>query len=128
MSGLEIASVYVAVNILILIWLAVRVVSHRRKGSIAIGDGGSEELTRTIRAHGNASEYIPIMMVGLLALAFLDVATWIIHALGLAFTIGRLMHPIGMTGGPIQLRQLGIILSWGCMVILSLVLLYHVFT
>ena len=128
MSGLEIASVYVAVNILILIWLAFRVVSHRRKGSIALGDGGSEVLTRAIRAHGNASEYIPVMLVGLLALAFLNVATWTIHALGLAFTIGRLLHPIGMTGGPILLRQLGIILSWATMVILSLVLLYHVFT
>jgi hypothetical protein len=68
------------------------------------------------------------MMVGLLALAFLDVSTWIIHALGLAFTLGRLIHPVGMTGGPILMRQLGIILSWSCLVILSLVLLYHVFT
>ena len=36
MSGLEIASVYVAVNILILIWLACPGrFAHRRKGSIS---------------------------------------------------------------------------------------------
>jgi len=128
MSGLEVASVYIAVNILILVWLAFRVVARRRKGRISLGDGGSEDLTRAIRTHGNASEYIPVMMVGLLALAFMEVPIWQIHALGLAFTFGRLMHPIGMTGGPIQLRQLGILLSWTCLVILSLVLLYHVFT
>lgn len=128
MSGLEVASVYIAVNILILIWLAFRVVSHRRRGKVSLGDGGSEDLARAIRAHGNATEYIPIMLIGLLALAFIQVPNWAIHALGIAFTLGRLIHPMGMTSGPIQLRQLGIVLTWTSLVILSLVLLYHVFT
>nr|WP_070959969.1 MAPEG family protein [Hyphomonas sp. Mor2] len=127
MSGLEVASVYIAVNILILIWLAFRVVTHRRKGRISLGDGGSEDLTRAIRAHGNASEYIPVILIGLLALAFLEAPNWVIHALGATFTFGRLIHPVGMTGGPIILRQLGILLSWICLVILSLVLLYFAF-
>lgn len=128
MSGLEVASVYVAANILILVWLAFRVVSHRFRGRISLGDGGSEDLAVAIRVHGNASEYIPAMLVGLLALAFLEVPVWIIHALGATFTVSRLLHPVGMTTGPIQLRQVGVLLTWLCMVILSLVLLYFVFT
>ncbi len=127
MSALSVASVYVAVNILILVWLAVRVVGRRFRGKISMGDGGSDDLATAIRVHGNATEYIPAMLVGLLVLAFLDVPVWIIHALGATFTFGRLIHPIGMTGGPIQFRQVGILLTWICMVILSLVLLYFAF-
>ena len=128
MPGLEVASVYIAANILILVWLAFRVVTHRARGKISMGDGGSSDLATAIRVHGNATEYIPAMLVGLIALAFLQAPSWVIHALGATFTLGRLMHPMGMTGGPIQLRQLGILLTWLCMVILSLVLLYFVFT
>ena len=68
------------------------------------------------------------MLVGLLALAFLQAPVWAIHALGAVFTLGRLMHPIGMTNGPIQFRQVGVLLTWICMVILSLALLYFAFT
>ncbi len=128
MSALEVASVYIAVNILILIWLAFRVVSRRFRGKISQGDGGSDDLAIAIRVHGNASEYIPGMLVGLLVLAFLQAPTWAIHALGIAFTLGRLMHVVGMSSGPIQFRQVGILLTWSSMIILSLVMLYLVFT
>lgn len=128
MTGLEVASVYIAANILILIWLAFRVVTHRFRGKISMGDGGSSDLATAIRVHGNASEYIPAMLVGLIALAFLQAPNWAIHGLGAAFTLGRLLHPVGMSGGPIQLRQLGIMLSWTTMIILSLALLYYAFT
>jgi hypothetical protein len=128
MSALQVASVYIAINILMLVWLAFRVVSKRFRGKISIGDGGSEELAKAIRVHGNASEYTPAMMVGLLTLAFLQGPIWAIHALGIGFTLGRLMHPIGMNGGPLIMRQLGMVLTWTAMVILSLALLYLVFS
>jgi len=128
MSGLQVAGVYIAINILILVWLAVRVVSRRRSGKISIGDGGSDDLAVAIRVHGNATEYIPAMMVGLLALAFLQSPVWSLHALGIAFTLGRVMHAFGMGGGPIIFRQLGMMLTWLAMVIVSLAILYFAFT
>lgn len=128
MSGLQVASVYIAINILILIWLAMRVVSRRRSGKISLGDGGSDDLAVAIRVHGNATEYIPAMMVGLFVLAFLESPVWSLHALGITFTIGRLMHVIGMGSGPIIFRQLGVMLTWLSMVIVSLAILYVAFT
>lgn len=128
MSALQVASVYIAINILLLVWLAVRVVSRRFRGKISMGDGGSEDLAKAIRTHGNASEYTPAMMVGLLALAFLNGPVWSIHALGIGFTLGRIMHAFGMSGAPILLRQLGMMLTWIAMVILSLAMLYYAFT
>ena len=128
MSALQVASVYIAINILMLVWLAFRVVSRRFRGKISMGDGGSEDLAKAIRVHGNASEYTPAMLVGLLTLAFLQGPVWSIHALGIGFTAGRIFHAIGMGRGPIILRQLGMILTWTAMVILSLALLYLVFS
>ena len=128
MSELQVASVYIAINMLMLVWLAFRVVSRRRSGKISIGDGGSDDLAVAIRVHGNATEYIPAMMVGLLALAFLQSPVWSLHALGIAFTLGRVMHAFGMGGGPIIFRQLGMMLTWLAMVIVSLAILYFAFT
>ena len=128
MSALQVASVYIAINILMLVWLAFRVVSRRFRGKISMGDGGSEDLAKAIRVHGNASEYTPAMLIGLLALAFLQGPIWIIHALGIGFTVGRVSHAIGMGSGPLILRQLGMVLTWTAMVILSLALLYMVFS
>ena len=126
MSALQVASVYIAINILMLVWLAFRVVSRRFRGKISMGDGGSEDLAKAIRVHGNASEYTPAMLIGLLALAFLQAPIWSIHALGIGFTVGRVSHAIGMGSGPLILRQLGMVLTWTAMVILSLALLYMV--
>ncbi len=128
MSALQVASVYIAINILMLVWLAFRVVARRFRGKISMGDGGSEDLAKAIRVHGNASEYTPPMLVGLLAFAFLQAPIWSIHALGIGFTLGRILHAIGMGGGPLILRQLGMLMTWTAMVILSLAMLYLVFT
>lgn len=128
MTEFQVAAVYIAANILIMVYLAFRVVTRRFKGQVSMGDGGSESLAKAIRVHGNASEYIPGTLVGLLAMALLSAPIWIIHALGITFTIGRLLHAVGMARGPIAFRQIGMVLTWTAMVILSLALLYHAFT
>ncbi|MDJ0920388.1 MAG: MAPEG family protein [Henriciella sp.] len=128
MSELQTAAVYVAANILILVWLAFRVVQRRFKGRISIGDGGSEDLAVAIRIHGNATEYIPAGLIGLVLLALLAAPVWMIHAVGVTLTVARLLHPIGMSGGPILFRQLGILLSWIVLVSLAVALLYLAFS
>ncbi|MEM9054851.1 MAG: MAPEG family protein [Pseudomonadota bacterium] len=128
MTQLEIAAVYVAANLLILLWLAVRVISRRFKGRISQGDGGSEELATAIRVHGNASEYIAAGMGGLVVLALLNAASWQIHLLGAAFTVGRVLHAIGMARGPLVFRQVGMVLTLLTYAGLPLALLVAAFT
>lgn len=91
-------------------------------------DSSAAALATAIRIHGNASEYIPPVLIGLLALAFLEAPVWSLHTIGIAFTVARLLHVIGMGGGPLVMRQLGIALSWTVMVSVSLALLYFAFT
>lgn len=93
-----------------------------------MGDGGSDDLARAIRVHGNASEYVPAMLIGLLALAFMNAPIWSLHALGIGFTLGRIMHAFGMSGAPIIMRQVGMLLTWTAMAIVSLAILYFAFT
>ncbi|MEJ0060640.1 MAG: MAPEG family protein [Terricaulis sp.] len=104
MVRLEIAAIYVGVNILLLLVLAYLVVRRRQTHKIALGDGGHDATARAIRAHGNASEYIPAGLVGIVLLALLDPAApaWLLHASGISLTSGRIIHAIGLHTGTLN--------------------------
>ena len=127
MTSLEVAGVYVAVNMLLLIYLAFRVVSVRQSARISIGTGGNEQLEVRTRVHGNAAEYIPAMLVGLVVLALMGLPGWAIHVGGGAFTLGRGMHMVGMSGNILPLRAGGILLSWISMILVAGAILFHAF-
>ena len=116
MVRLEIAAVYAGVNILLLLILAVRVAGGRRRGRIVLGDGGeNRDFHRLVRAHGNAAEYIPAGIVGLLFVALMEPATplWLLHAAGISLTAGRILHGIGLHTGVLNIgRMLGMVLTW----------------
>lgn len=112
MSALEAAGLYIGLNILLMVYLAFRVVGQRFRTKTSIGDGGHPELALAIRVHANAAEYVPVAVGALLALALLDAPLWAIHAAGGTFTLARLAHAIGFGGGILIGRQLGTMLTW----------------
>lgn len=128
MLRLEAAALYAGVNILILLVLAVLVVGGRRKHKITLGDGGNDDFSRAVRAHGNAAEYIPAGIAGLLFLALMDetvVPFWLLHAAGLSLTLGRILHGWGLHTGTLNFgRMFGMILTWLSYVFLGGGLLY----
>lgn len=129
MTKLEIAAIYSAINVLILVVLIVRVVMARRANRVALGDGGKPDLLRAVRAHGNAAETMPVAIGALLFLVYLDsVPAWTVHLLGGAFTLGRIVHGYGVstfTGiGPGQGRMIGMTLTLLSLVGFALALLY----
>ena len=78
---------------LVLSW---RVVQKRRHG-INLGDGGDPDMLRRIRGHANFAEYVPLI---LLLLAFLEsggLAKWLVHVLGAALLVARLIHGIALS-------------------------------
>jgi uncharacterized membrane protein YecN with MAPEG domain len=114
MRLLETAALYVGVNILILLFLAVLVMLGRRRHKIVLGDTGNDAFTRAVRAHANAAEYIPAGLVGLVTLALFDPATpvWLLHAAGLSLTVGRISHGVGLHAGALNAgRVLGMTLT-----------------
>lgn len=51
-------------------------------------------LAKAVRAHGNASEYIPVFIIAMLF--YRDAGSWIIGALAIIATLGRFSHAVGM--------------------------------
>ncbi len=130
MTLFEIVALYGAINIIFLIALSYRVAGTRKKNSIGIGDGGDEALQRTIRVQGNFTEYTPMAIIGLLLMAGLNADPYWLHALGIAFTLGRVLHAIGFSGnsGVSFGRLAGMVLTWGSLLVMALYLLYKVIT
>ena len=112
MNSTETAAIYVGLNIILLVLLGVRVVGRRRSARVSVGDGGDPALTLRIRTHGNASEYIPAFLVGLFMSASLGLPVWGVHALGATFTLGRLLHAVGLSATVMPARALGMVLTW----------------
>lgn len=112
MIAFEAAGLYIGLNIFLMVYLAFRVVGERLRTKTSIGDGGHPALALAIRVHANATEYVPVAVGALIALALLDAPLWAIHAAGGTFTLARLAHAIGFGGGILIGRQLGTMLTW----------------
>ncbi len=83
---------------LINIWLAIRVGRTRTAEKIDVGDGGSDTLTRRMRAHSNFVEYTPFVLI-LIALIELATGTsmWLAIVSGV-YLLARVAHGFGMDG------------------------------
>ena len=97
--AIEAAALYIGLNLIILLALAVRVSLKRQKSQVSLGDGGDSALMRLIRVHGNATEWVPAALVGLLVVAMLNAPLIAIHVVGAALTVARVLHAWGMGSG-----------------------------
>jgi len=127
MLRLEIAAIYVGVNILILLVLGVMVALGRQRHKIVLGEGENRDFARAVRAHANAAEYIPAGLIGLALIALMEPATplWLLHASGLSLTIGRILHAVGLHTGALNIgRVAGISLTWLSYLLIGAGLIY----
>jgi uncharacterized membrane protein YecN with MAPEG domain len=123
--------IYTALNALIMLVLSILVVRARVTTRTNIGDGGKPEMAGPLRAHGNNSEYVPMALLLIWALASpLGGSIWMIHGVGLPLTLGRILHAVGLTGstGPTPLRLAGMVLTWLAYIVGIFSILYVVIT
>nr|WP_321440435.1 MAPEG family protein [uncultured Hyphomonas sp.] len=125
MNSTQVAALYVGLNLALLVLLAVRVVGRRRSAQVSLGDGGDDDLSRRIRTHGNASEYVPAFMVGLFMTAAMGTSAILVHALGASFTLGRLLHAFGLSAAKMAPRALGMLLTWVPMLVIAGLLVWQ---
>ncbi len=93
----QIVPIYAGLLGLVFISLSVRVIRARRQERVALGDGGNPQLRRAIRVHANFAEYVPLALI-LIAFAELQGQPGVlVHTLGLALLIGRLIHASGVS-------------------------------
>lgn len=91
-TSLAAAGLYAGLCMLIMFWLANETGRLRRGHKIAVGDGGNAHLARIMRGQANAAENMPLFLIMLAIAALAGMAPWLVHLLGLAFTLARALH------------------------------------
>ncbi|GAA0653216.1 MAPEG family protein [Brevundimonas lenta] len=94
-ESFQAVALWAGLSLLLLLILSIRISLGRRRLKVSTGDGGHAELTATTRAFGNAVEYVPITLIALVILAIFYSAL-VIHVIGGAFVLGRILHAWGM--------------------------------
>jgi uncharacterized protein len=110
----RVTALYAGLNALILLVLAIRVARQRGISKVGIGTGGDAALERISRIHGNAAENIPIVLILLGLAEACGSSVVLLHGMGIALTLGRLLHAWGLTRSPNASvgRTAGIGLTW----------------
>ena len=101
------SAIYASASAFLIVWLSLNVIKVRTAKRIILGDGNDEELLTAIAAQLNAIEYIPIALLLLFSLEYNDANLIIVHALGIALIIGRIVHAKGLLSGNLNARVLG---------------------
>ena len=119
---LEISPLYVGLFLIMMLWLSFRVIKLRRKLRIGLGTGGNDELLRAIRVHGNFTEQVPMTLIGLVLMEMQGMHFIILHILGIALLIGRILHVKGITAsaGVSNGRFLGSFITFAVQIILAI--------
>lgn len=100
LTPLQLVAFYIAVNATITLILAINVVRVRVKTQTHIGDGNKSDMLQAIRAHGNNIEYVPLVLVMLIALALTQAPAFVLHIVGGGLALGRIAHGIGIATNP----------------------------
>jgi len=119
---IAIVAFYAGVLGLIAVGLSVVVVRRRVANKVSFGSGGNPDLERAIRAHGNFTEYVPLILLLLLLLAAGGTSAYLLHGLGIALVLARLAHAQGLLGSPGESRgrTIGVALTWTVLVVASI--------
>lgn len=103
-------ALYVGLNLLLTLVLAINVVRHRFKGE----SGDPVALEKAVRAHGNNTEYVPIILVGLGVMAMMGASAQTISILGGTLFVARVFHAYGIQQAkvPNVFGMVGNIVTW----------------
>jgi uncharacterized membrane protein YecN with MAPEG domain len=68
----------------------------RTRTNTSLGDGGNAALTVAIRRHANFVEHVPLALLLMALLELNGGSPGLLHVLGTALVLARLMHPFGL--------------------------------
>ena len=119
------SALWVGLHILLMLVLSLLVVRLRNKHKVFLGDEGIPELSQAIRAFGNATEYVPPGLAGLIVLDLSGATPLVIHIAGFILLAGRVTHAVGLSNsvGTSIPRALGMTMTWCAYVFLIAALL-----
>lgn len=90
---------YGGLNALLITILGVLVSKARAANDVGVETPVPKEMIRTVRAHGNAVEWVPLGLVLLLAIELSGAGTrFTLHLAGGTLLLARLLHAVGFLG------------------------------
>jgi len=122
MLALSLTGFYASLLGLLYIGLAINIILLRKKFKVGINDCGNKDLAKAIRVHGNFAEYVPIALILLASYELNGASAMMLHVLGAALVVGRVLHVIGLTktiGLSVQ-RQVGMLSTFFVILILAI--------
>lgn len=113
----KITLLFASLHVLLMLYLAYRVVGLRRAKRVGVGDGGDADLARAIRAHANFIEYVPLALLLLGLLELCAAPAMLVCIFGTVLLVGRVLHAIGLSrsSGTSFGRFWGTLLTWLCL-------------
>ena len=95
MSSAQAAALQIGLLILLMLGLKLYVGNRRAKFKVPSGDT-HPEFGRATRVQLNAVEDVPVLMIGIAALAALGMSAWYIHLAGFVLLVARIAHAAGL--------------------------------
>ena len=96
MASINVTMLYAGLLTIIYLVLFGMAGAARGKANISLGDGGNHDLITANRRHMNFVENVPLALI-LIGLAEMSGASkTMIHILGIALTLARIIHPFGL--------------------------------
>lgn len=110
-----VVALYAGLLTLMYVGLTFYTIAGRIKYRVSLGDGGSEDLSRRVRAHGNFVEYVPLALILLFIAEQESAADIWLHVWGVVLVAGRIFHALAINNAsPIPYsRQIGMVLTLG---------------
>lgn len=96
----------------LLLALTFRVIGHRRSHKIVLGDEGDKVMVKKIRGHANAAEQIPMALILLGLVEYLQGSTYAL-VIATLLVVGRVLHAayFNIEGLNWRFRFLGMLLT-----------------
>jgi uncharacterized membrane protein YecN with MAPEG domain len=93
---LNVTALYTGILLVMLVVLSVYVVKGRWSNKVGLGDGANEDMLKRMRTHANFIEYVPLALLGMYLLEVTKHGAIVLHVLGIALVVARLLHAYGM--------------------------------
>lgn len=127
MDTLPVTLVLAGAAAIFLVLISFPIANRRRATQLSAGDGGDEKFNRLIRAQANFAEYTPLAIIVIGLIEMNGFAQIFVCSLAAAFAAGRLLHVVGMLGPVLPARALGMILTFGVLLVGGGALVWHSF-
>ena len=113
---------YAGLCTILVVFLAVRVAQWRVRHKIGLGDGGDRQLLMRVRAHANAVENMPLVLLLLGGMELNGYNSGLIHGFGSVLVVSRIGHAWGLShsSGTSKGRFLGSLFTWLLMLAMAM--------